>query len=424
MKRRTLGLLSLLLCLVFLLPSCMSGDKSESAGSQPAESTTALQPTEPPSTTLTPTSSAVTTAVATTAVSSRNVTTGTSVSSTSGTTAKSISQHAEEILKTMTLSEKVGQMFIVRCPETDAAASVSRYRFGGYILFSRDFQGRTPDKVRAAIRSYQSASNVKMLIGVDEEGGSVNRVSMYSQFRSTPFSSPQTLYGEGGWSRIVSDTLEKAKLLKSLGINLNLAPVCDVSTDPNDYIYARSFGKSAALTADYAGKVVTAMNSAGIGCTLKHFPGYGNNANTHTGISYDSRSYSSFQTSDFLSFKAGIRAGAGSVLVSHNIVKCMDADRPASLSPKVHQILRNELGFTGVIMTDDLSMDAIKLYTSGAEAAVSAVLSGNDLLCCTDFATQVPAVMNAVKSGQITQARLDESVLRILKWKLELGVIQ
>ena len=112
------------------------------------------------------------------------------------------------------------------------------------------------------------------------------------------------------------------------------------------------------------------------------------------------------------------------MLVSHNIVECMDTEYPASLSENVHNILRDELNFDGVIMTDDLDMDAIRNYTGNSEAAVMAVKSGNDILCCTDLDVQYPAVLNAVQNGEIPVSQIDASVRRILEWKQDLGLIQ
>ncbi len=332
----------------------------------------------------------------------------------------SVSDYMDE----MTIGEKVAQMFWVRCPEVDAANVQQQYQFGGYILFGRDFESKDTEEVTGNIGSYQSASNTPMLIGVDEEGGTVCRVSYYSQFRSTKFGSPSQVYAEGGWNLIKRDAKEKATLLKSLGINVNLAPVCDLSTNPSDYIYLRAFGISAKATATFVKKVVKKSQNNGVGTVLKHFPGYGNNVNTHTGIAVDQRSYENFQTQDFLPFEAGIEAGAGCVLVSHNVVNCMDADNPASLSSNVHEILRDELGFNGVIMTDDLSMDAIKDYTDGQEAAVKAVLAGNDLLCCTDYKQQYQAVLAAVKDGTISEDMVDSAVQHVLQWKYDLGLLQ
>ena len=331
---------------------------------------------------------------------------------------------ARELLAGMSLEEKVGQMFFARCPEDGAAQLAGELSPGGYILFDRDFEDQSRDEVEANIQSYQDASGIPLLIGVDEEGGTVKRVSKYAEFRDEPFLSPQALYEQGGMELIESDTREKAELLLGLGINVNLAPVCDVSIDADDYIHPRAFGQDAQQTAEYVKTVVSEMNASGIGCTLKHFPGYGSNADTHTGIADDTRPYEAFASSDFLPFAAGIDAGAGSILVCHNIVECMDGDFPASLSPEVHRILREELHFTGVIMTDDLYMDAICDEYGTGQAAVLAVQAGNDMLISTDITEQRQAVLDAVEEGTILEERIDESVLRILCWKLLLGIAE
>ena len=329
----------------------------------------------------------------------------------------------ETTLSAMTLEEKVGQMFLARCPEGDAAALAGEYALGGYVLFGRDFAGKTPETVRETIASYQSASQVPMLIAVDEEGGTVTRVSRDPAFRDTPFASPREVYASGGLEGLQEDAREKAKLLLGLGIHVNLAPVCDLSDDPEDFIYDRSLGGDPEKVGECVSAMVTAMDEMGLGSTLKHFPGYGSNVDTHTGIARDDRPYETFVQRDFVPFQAGIAAGADSVLVSHNIVACMDEDMPASLSPEVHRVLREELGFDGVVITDDLVMDAIGDFTDGETAAVLAVEAGNDLLCCTDFETQLPAVVAAVESGRISEERIDDSVRRILRWKLELGIL-
>ena len=332
-------------------------------------------------------------------------------------------QLAQGILDTMTLEEKVGQMFFVRCRKDTAITDLEKYAPGGYILFAADVEGNTKETLKTKIQSYQDASRIRLLIGVDEEGGDIVRVSKYPEFRAVPFHSPQSLYAEGGSPLIISDTQEKDALLESLGFNINLAPICDVSTNPSDYIYKRAFGKDAEETAQYVRTVVETMNADGIGCALKHFPGYGNNTDTHKGIAIDERSYDTFVNSDFIPFQAGIEAGAGSVLVSHNIVKCMDGNLPASLSPAVHEILRNNLGFDGIIMTDDLKMDAIKEYIGDETSAVLAIKAGNDLVLASDFDIQIPSVLAAIKNGTITEERIDESVLKVLAWKLQLGII-
>ena len=327
-----------------------------------------------------------------------------------------------KMLDNMSVEEKVGQMFMVRVPKENADKRVSEYHLGGYIMFGRDFDNKTKEEVINNIASWQEASDIPMLIGVDEEGGTVNRISTNTEFRSEPFKSSQELYKDGGFDLIYEDTINKANFLKELGINVNFAPVVDVSTNPDDYIYKRSFGKNANLTSEYASTVVTAMKEANIASVLKHFPGYGNNTDTHTGISIDNRSLESFKENDFLPFEAGIKAGANIVLVSHNIVTNIDSNNPASLSTRVHEILRNDLGFAGVIITDDLYMDAIsKNYDSSV--AVLAILAGNDLICTTDFESQIPEVIAAVEDGTISIDRINESVRRILELKLELNLI-
>lgn len=254
-----------------------------------------------------------------------------------------------------------------------------------------------------------------MIIGVDEEGGTVVRVSSNPNLAAKPFRSPQELFNLGGFEEIKKETEEKSKLLKSLGINLNLSPVADVSTHEGDFIFDRAFGKSAEETAEYVTAVVEEAKKNKISSTLKHFPGYGNNADTHTGSAYDKRPYEEFLRSDFLPFKAGIDAGAESVLVSHNIVESIDSELPASLSKKVIDILRNDMDFTGIIMTDDLSMGALSEIPSPEAMAVKA---GCDMLIVSDLEKSYKALLTSIKNQDISEDRINESVLRIIKWKL------
>ena len=330
----------------------------------------------------------------------------------------------EELLSSMTLEEKVGQLFFVRVPKEEAAEAAARYQFGGYILFGRDFADKTRDQVREDIQSYQDSVGVPMLIGVDEEGGTVVRVSSNPALCPEPYLSPRQLYEQGGLDLAASVEQEKIHTLQDLGINVNFAPVCDVTQEEGAFMYDRSLGRDPETAADYVKRIVSLYGENGMGCVLKHFPGYGNNEDTHTGVALDERPYDVFRQQDFLPFQAGIQAGAGCVLVCHNIVSCGDGERPASLSPEWHRVLREELGFTGCIITDDLVMDAIQQYCDASSAAVQAVLAGNDLLCCSDYETQFPAVLAAVEGGQIPEERIDQSVLRVLRWKEELGLLE
>ncbi len=325
----------------------------------------------------------------------------------------------EQLLAEMSLEEKVGQMIIARCPDINAVSEAEKWHLGGYILFARDFKDDTPESVREAIAGYQAVSEIPMLIGVDEEGGDIVRASKYPQFRSEPFKSPMELYESGGIAAVSEDAAEKSAFLADLGINMNFAPVCDLPRSAGDYIFDRTFGTDVGVTSECIAAVTAAMNEAGTISVLKHFPGYGNNVDTHTGIAYDERPLSEFRELDLMPFSSGIDNGAPCVMVSHNIMMCVDDEMPASLSPAVHELLREELGFDGVIVTDELSMGAIEDITGTANAAVLAVQAGNDLLCVTDYASTIEAVLSAVENGEISEQRIDESVLRILQMKEE-----
>jgi len=161
-----------------------------------------------------------------------------------------------------------------------------------------------------------------------------------------------------------------------------------------------------------------------MGSVLKHFPGYGNNGDTHKNIIFDKRDYKQFENVDFVPFKAGIAAGGDCILVSHNIVECIDNTMPASLSNEMNRIIREELDFNGVIITDDLMMDGVSNFVSDEESAVMAILAGNDMVLSTDFQIQYNSVLQAVNDGRITEERLDESIERILRWKKKLGLIE
>lgn len=393
---------SLLLTAVIALSGCSSATSSQ----QPTQEHTTKQTTAP-QTTVQPTTVQVTTVPETT-VSADN----------------DKASDIDKMVSNMSVEEKVGQMFYVRCPDTDAVSTISKYHLGGYILFGRDFEDKTKSEIVSTIKSYQKEAAIPMLIGVDEEGGTVVRVSDNTNLRSTPFLSPSDTFYSGGWTAIEDDAQEKADLLLSLGVNVNMAPDCDITSDPNAFMYYRSFSENVANECKFVKTVVEISKQNKLGTVLKHFPGYGNNEDTHTGIAYDNRDYSNFENSDFKPFEEGIKAGADCILVAHNIVSSMDSKYPASLSSKVHKIIRDELNFDGVIMTDDLSMEAITDYTGNSTAAVFAAENGNDVLCCTDVETQYPAVLKAVKNGDISEEQINKSVKRILKWKQNLGLLE
>lgn len=331
-------------------------------------------------------------------------------------------EDAYEKMKSMTMEEKVGQMIFARMPQSGELEAIEKYNIGGFILFGIDFENKTKEEIIDSINLYQESSVIPLLMGVDEEGGSVVRISSNSNLYPNHFQSLRYIYNQSGISGINLDTSNKSILLKELGLNVNLAPVADYSNNPNDFIYDRTVGNNIDETSECIKNIVRIYNENNIGCTLKHFPGYGNNVDTHTGIAIDNRDYNSFLESDFKPFIAGIEEGAPSILVSHNIVTSMDEDNPASLSKKVHDILRDDLDFTGVIMTDDLAMNAITLYTDNPY--VSAVLAGNDLLITSDYKKTYDDIIKATLDGVIDEEVINKACFRVLAWKYKLGLLK
>ncbi len=332
--------------------------------------------------------------------------------------------YADSIKKVdkMTLEEKVGQIFLVRYDKS-IVKGYNEYNPSGYVLFAKDFQDHTKDSIKKEINNDQKLSKYPLIMAVDEEGGYVTRVSRFKEFRDSKFLSNQDYYNEGGYPKLEEIEKEKAELLKSIGINLNLAPVADVSTNQSDFMYIRSFGKDANETSEFIKNMVKYANNNKMGSCLKHFPGYGNNVDTHTGVAIDNRSYEDISNNDYLPFISGIKEGVPSILVSHNVVNSIDSEYPSSLSKKViTDELRKKLKFSGVVITDDLAMDAVKAYTDNGEAATLAVNAGNDLIITSDFINMYNEVLKNVKSGIIDETTLNEAVIRVTAFKEYLNI--
>lgn len=329
---------------------------------------------------------------------------------------------AHRLLAGMTSEEKAGQVVLARYPGIMAQGALEEYHLGGFTLFAADFEGSSPEELAQELSSLQESAGIPLLFAVDEEGGTVVRVSKFPQYRDEMFPAQSEVLASGGVQGVYSDAAEKSALLMSLGLNMNLAPVCDLPRSESDYIFDRAFGTDEQTVSDAVASAVSGYCDSGIICALKHFPGYGDNLDTHTGVSLDSRPMSELEELDLRPFLAGINAGAPVVMVSHNIVECVNAELPGSLAPEMYSMLRG-LGFDGVIMTDDLAMQAVGEYCGENTAAVTAFLAGADLLCSSDYEKAVSALNEAVESGEISQERLDQSVLRILEMKIKYGII-
>lgn len=315
----------------------------------------------------------------------------------------SILKQAQNLLDAMSIEEKIGQMIIADCPQEGAQETAVACRLGGYVIGEQYFADKTKEQVAEEIESLQSAQLIPMFTAVAEEGGAVNAVSTNSLLRGFPFWSVQELYEEGGLDWIFSDTQEKSILLKSLGINMNLAPVCNVAKDSSDEIYERSFGKSAEETAEYVKTVVRTMNDYSLGSVLKYFPAYSGNV--------------SINEEDNKPFKAGIEEGATAVLVSSDVYMEDDMQTAAVFSHELHEALRHSMNFQGIIMAD------MNTSENMPDSAVNAVLAGNDMLYTNSCETAVLEISQAVQDGRVSIERINQSVLRILASKIKLGII-
>ena len=328
---------------------------------------------------------------------------------------------ADQKIKEMTLEEKIGQILLVRYPDTNIESVINDYKVGGFIFFEKDFKDKTTKDVQDMMKNIQSISKIPLLTAVDEEGGDVIRISSNKNLIESEFLSPRDLYLEGGFDLISEDTKRKSTLLEKLGINLNLAPVVDVSTNSTDYIYNRTLGEGVELTKTYAKTVIEASkDNDSVSYVLKHFPGYGNNEDTHTGIVTDKRTLESLKENDLPPFESGINSGAEAILVNHNIVESLDQNNPASLSAKVHNLLRDDLKFTGIIMTDDLSMNAISQIDN---APVKALLAGNDIIITTNYEESFNSIKDAVESNTISEELINEIAHKIISWKYSKGLM-
>lgn len=321
------------------------------------------------------------------------------------------------ILEGLTLEAKVRQMLLVHGSATISTRTAADY--AGYIFFADFFRDRTPDEVRTLLEKINSRTNVPfpMLFAVDEEGGTVNRISGFSQYRETKFPSPRKIYQQAGLSGLVLDTRDKAMFLKGLGINFNLAPVADVSSDPESFIYPRTLGLSTDETASAIRAMILTMTEENILSSLKHFPGYGDNVDTHQAIAVDDSTMPDLEQR-LKPFQAGIDAGADTLMVSHIIIRAFDENVPASLSGKAHAYIRQVMGFNGVILTDDLQMKGLTQITDDPFAA--AVLAGNDLLITDEPDQAVQSIIKAVEDQVISEGQIEASVLRVLTLKASL----
>ena len=324
---------------------------------------------------------------------------------------------AEEILKDMTIYEKIGQLFIGRYNKDTAIEQVEKYHIGGFCLFAQNLVGHTVKQLKDELALVQKKSKLLLSYSIDEEGGIVNRASLY--FRDEPFPSPRDSYVKGGINEILKIEKEKIALLSKLSFNLNFAPVADVSQNKSDYIYLRTLGEDANTTSEYINAVVDEYFKEEYSCCLKHFPGYGNNRNTHDDVAHDYRPIDYLRANDLIPFKNAVNHNVPWIMISHNIYHSIDEEYPASISAKVHELLRKECNFSGIATTDSLSMGAIEKYAVHASAGALAIKAGNDIILTSNLEKHINQVIKAVEDKEIDEETIHLHARRVIAWKLK-----
>lgn len=346
-----------------------------------------------------------------------------------------ISENVNQLVAGMTLHEKVCQMFVVS-PETitgvgtqiqageQTKAALESTPVGGICLFAKNLQDAEQTKsLIGNMQSYARANHgISLFVSVDEEGGDVTRVA--ARLGTTKLE-PMYTYKDEGPDKAYQNAQTIGKDIYRYGFNLDFAPVADIWSNPqNQVIGTRAYSDNAAQVTLLMPSAVKGFHDANVMCTLKHFPGHGDTKeDSHVGSAFSYKTLEELNREEFLPFKAGINAGADMVMIAHVTVPEVDS-LPASISPKMHEILRNDLGFNGVIITDSLAMQALTSKYSNAEIGVKCVEAGNDILLCQGGAADmIAAIEAAVNNGQIEESRIDESVKRILALKEKYGLI-
>lgn len=348
-----------------------------------------------------------------------------------------VSLQANDILSKMTLDEKIYQLFIVTPEQLTGVSKVTQagettkkairsQPVGGVIYFAQNIVNR--EQCKGMINNLQSYSLLPLFIAVDEEGGKVARIGNNSEMNTTKF--PEM--GEIGDGGSIEDAYQVGNTigteLLELGFNLDFAPDADVNSNPeNPVIGKRAFSNDPEKAAEMVNACVKGFCDSGILCTLKHFPGHGDtSADSHYGEAETLKNLDDLRNCELIPFISGIEAGAQLVMVGHiTAPNVVDEPVPSSLSSYfATELLRNQMGFEGLIITDSFQMHAITdQYTSG-EAAVKALEAGVDIILMpSDLNGAVDGIKTAIESGKLQESRLDESVLRILRMKIESGII-
>ncbi len=330
------------------------------------------------------------------------------------------------LVESMTLEEKVGQLVIVGVDgyENDEHSKqlMEKYHVGGFILFKKNIQDSNQLlNLLNSLKETNAASNkVPMLLSVDEEGGRVSRLP--DEFKKFPSNKVIGRKDDGALSYQIGSILGKE--LGSFGFNMDFAPVLDINSNPkNPVIGDRSFGTTAGLVSRLGMETMKGIRAENVISVVKHFPGHGDTSvDSHVGLPRVNHDLKRLESFELVPFKAAIENNADAIMIAHILLPKLDPENPASFSKAVITgLLRTGMNFDGVVITDDFTMGAIvKNYDMGG-AAVKSIQAGADIvLVCHGFDKQetvIKALLAAVKSGQISTGRLEESVYRVLELK-------
>ena len=342
----------------------------------------------------------------------------------------------------MSLREKVGQMFVIR-PDalegrfgpaelednsitgttkvTDEMREVyAQYPCGGFALFRKNILSSS--QLYAFAQSLKELNGLTPLLAIDEEGGSVARLGNHPKFGVTKFPPMGEIAALGNEDEAYRVGKTIGGYLKDYGIDVDFAPVADVNTNPlNPVIGSRAFGDDPQQAARMVSRVIEGLHDSGVASCVKHFPGHGDTAtDTHTGYAETLKTWEEIKNCEMIPFQAGIDAGTDMVMTAHIAApNVTGTSEPSTISPiMLTEKLRGELGYDGLIITDALSMGAIREAYTSAEACVLCVQAGVDLLLMPyDYYEAFDGVVQAVEDGRISEERINESVYRVLTFK-------
>jgi beta-N-acetylhexosaminidase len=315
------------------------------------------------------------------------------------------SERALEIMADMTVEEKVGQMFMTpyRGDGSDMSA-LTDYHIGGFIYTGVFFENNTPESASITFREMNEFQEMKPFQGVAEEGGDITAVSKWPAFRPTPYRLPRELYDDGGLDAVLTQEEEKLLFLKRMGLNLNFGPITNIATKPSDSLYQQTIGQDAEKTSEYIRRLTLLYDELGMSAVLRYYTG-----------------------EDTEAFMTGCYMGAPAVMMSNRVITSgdsVDSSRPMSLSKPWHDYLRDELGFEGVIILSDVASGVFNEYAGEQVKSVMAIEAGNDMIWATYYEEEIEGVLAAIENGTLSIQDVDDSVVRVLTWKLRYGLIE